>query len=44
LLAAQPDRFYLPAYIGSKGWVALRLDLAEIDWDEVTELSAAATS
>jgi hypothetical protein len=38
LVAAQPERFYLPAYIGPKGWVALRLDLGEIDWDEVAEL------
>src|SRR5215470_16532106 len=27
LIAAQPSRFYLPAYIGARGWVALRLDL-----------------
>jgi len=38
LVAAQPDRFYLPAYIGSRGWVALRLDRGEIDWEEVGEL------
>jgi len=38
LAVSQPDRFYIPAYIGSKGWVALRLDRGEIDWDEVTEL------
>ena len=38
LVAAQPERFYLPAYIGSRGWVALRLDRGEIDWEEVTEL------
>ena len=38
LAAAQPDRFYLPAYIGSRGWVALRLDVGDIDWDEVAEL------
>jgi len=24
LATAQPERFYLPAYIGPKGWVALR--------------------
>ena len=28
----------MPAYIGSKGWIALRLDRGDIDWDEVTEL------
>ena len=38
LAAAQPDRFYIPAYLGSKGWVGLRLDTGEIDWEEVTEL------
>ena len=38
LVAANPARFYMPAYIGSKGWVALRLDVGEIDWEEVTEL------
>ncbi len=41
LAAAQPDRFYLPAYIGPKGWVALRLDIGKIDWEEVAELVAA---
>jgi phosphoribosylglycinamide formyltransferase-1 len=38
LTNAQPDRFYLPAYIASRGWVALRLDRDSIDWDEVKEL------
>jgi phosphoribosylglycinamide formyltransferase-1 len=38
LAKAQPERFYLPAYIGSRGWVALRLDAGEIDWEEVREL------
>jgi phosphoribosylglycinamide formyltransferase-1 len=38
LAASNPERFYNPAYIGSKGWVALRLDRGTIDWDEVTEL------
>src|SRR2546423_12340907 len=38
LAESQPKRFYLPAYIGSKGWVALRLDVAKVDWSEVEEL------
>ncbi len=38
LAAAQPTRFYLPAYIGSRGWIALRLDIGKIDWEEVAEL------
>jgi hypothetical protein len=39
LAAAQPGRFYLPAYVGARGWVALRLDVGEVDWDEVAELA-----
>jgi len=38
LVAADPKRFYLPAYIASRGWVALRLDVGEVDWEEVREL------
>ena len=38
LVKAQPKRFYLPAYVGPRGWVALRLDVGKIDWDEVREL------
>jgi len=38
LAEAQPRRFYLPAYIASRGWVALRLDVGKVDWDEVREL------
>lgn len=38
LVEAQPKRFYLPAYIASRGWVALRLDVGKVDWDEVREL------
>jgi len=33
-----PTRFYLPAYIGPRGWVGLRLDRPTTDWSEVTEL------
>jgi len=38
LIAAQPERFYMPAYIGPRGWVALRLDRGAVDWKEVAEL------
>jgi hypothetical protein len=38
LVAANPEKFYLPAYIGSRGWVALRLDRGDVDWEEVEEL------
>jgi len=38
LIEAQPQRFYAPAYVYSRGWVALRLDRGRIDWREVKEL------
>jgi predicted DNA-binding protein (MmcQ/YjbR family) len=34
----EPERFYLPAYIGPRGWFGLRLDLGAIDWSEVQNL------
>ena len=40
LVAANPDKFCMPDYIGPRGWVSLRLDRGEIDWEEVTELVA----
>lgn len=33
-----PVRFYMPAYIGHRGWVGLRLDVGRVDWSEVGEL------
>jgi hypothetical protein len=38
LIAANPRKFYMPAYVGPRGWVALRLDVGKVDWDEVGEL------
>ncbi len=39
MVAADPARFYLPAYLASNGWVGLRLDGDAIDWDEVAALA-----
>ncbi len=30
-----PTRFYVPPYIGARGWVAIRLDTAKVDWADV---------
>ena len=35
LLEAEPGLYYRPPYIGHKGWIGLRLDLGEPDWDHV---------
>jgi predicted DNA-binding protein (MmcQ/YjbR family) len=31
-------RFYVPAYFGPGGWLALDFSAAPVDWDEVAEL------
>jgi predicted DNA-binding protein (MmcQ/YjbR family) len=33
------ERFFVPHYVGNKGWVGLRL-AGEVDWGEVAELVA----
>jgi len=37
LVAAAPDRFFRPPYLGHKGWVGLRLSGA-VDWAEAEAL------
>ena len=34
----QDPRFYVPAYIGGKGWLGIDVDGPDTDWDEVAEL------
>jgi hypothetical protein len=38
LIRAHPSMFYMPSYIGPRGWVGLRLDLPAVNWTEVKEL------
>jgi predicted DNA-binding protein (MmcQ/YjbR family) len=40
LIATSPRKFYMPAYVGPRGWVGLRLDRPTVDWAEVKELVA----
>ncbi|MCR5856095.1 MmcQ/YjbR family DNA-binding protein [Mesorhizobium sp. J428] len=34
LVGADPDTFFVPPYVGPKGWIGMRLDRGP-DWDEV---------
>jgi phosphoribosylglycinamide formyltransferase-1 len=38
LVAEQPRRYFVPPYVGPKGWVGLRLDLPRLSWQEVRRL------
>jgi hypothetical protein len=37
LVAAAPERFFVPPYVGGRGWLGVYLDVP-VDWDEITEL------
>jgi hypothetical protein len=37
LMAAQPERIFRPPYVGSRGWIGVRLD-GEVDWDALDML------
>jgi hypothetical protein len=39
LVDAAPDRFFVPPYVGPKGWIGVRID-REVDWEEVADLIA----
>ena len=39
LVNADPRRFFVPPYVGHKGWVGVRLD-GKPDWDEVARIVA----
>ena len=34
LVEAEPDRFFVPPYVGHRGWLGLRLDRSR-DWQEL---------
>jgi hypothetical protein len=35
LVKSSPRRYYLPPYIGARGWVAMRVDGAKVPWKEL---------
>jgi hypothetical protein len=39
LVAADGGRYFVPPYVGHRGWLGVRLDVG-VDWDEVAEIVA----
>ena len=35
--SARPDLYYLPPYIGKKGWFGIRVDRGAIDWIDIEQ-------
>jgi hypothetical protein len=38
MVEQEPDRFFVPPYVGPRGWLGLRLDVAP-DWDELAQIA-----
>jgi hypothetical protein len=38
LVDADPERFFVPPYVGHRGWLGVRLDRG-IDWDELAGIA-----
>ena len=37
LIEADPDTYYRPPYLGPSGWIGIRLDRTDVDWDLVSD-------
>jgi hypothetical protein len=37
MVEQEPERFFVPPYVGTRGWLGLRLDRSP-DWDEVADI------
>ncbi len=37
LVTAHPERFFVPPYVGHRGWLGVRLDVP-VDWEEIAGL------
>ncbi len=35
LIESDPDFYYAPPYLGPSGWIAIRLDSPDVDWERV---------
>jgi hypothetical protein len=38
LTGGQPEHFFVPPYVGQRGWLGVRLDVPGVDWQHVAEL------
>jgi hypothetical protein len=34
LVGSRPERFFVPPYVGHRGWIGMRLE-GDVEWDEV---------
>jgi hypothetical protein len=39
LVGSDPERFFVPPYVGHRGWLGVYLDVP-VDWDEIADVVA----
>ena len=37
MVSAEPERFFVPPYVGPRGWLGVRLDVP-VNWEEVADI------
>ena len=37
LVAERPANYFVPAYVGPKGWIGIRLDTPRVDWAQLKD-------
>jgi hypothetical protein len=38
LIAADPEHFFRPPYVGHRGWLGAYLDVDGVDWDQLEDI------
>jgi hypothetical protein len=38
MVVRQPERYFVPPYVGHRGWIGAYLDLPDVDWAAIREL------
>lgn len=37
LVTLDPERFFVPPYLGPRGWIGVHLDVHDVEWDEIAK-------
>jgi hypothetical protein len=38
LVEHDPERYFVPPYVGTRGWIGAYLDVPDVDWERLEEL------
>lgn len=37
-VGAEPERYFIPPYVGGRGWIGVHLDVTPVDWAAVEDI------